>query len=92
MAIEEPTPPSAKDFDLGDGIIDWEGGSEAWCRYRRQIDRYRLSVLLDSEEAVSRFQNIVRGIDSRWDAVMKRRNEPKRKAWQIEVIGDMPNN
>ncbi len=92
MKIKKPTPPSRKDFDLGDGIFDWEGYMEYGLRYRRQIDRYRLGELLDSEEAVSKFQDRVRGIERRWDALMKRRSEPARAVWKVDVLGDMPNN
>lgn len=74
MGIEKPRPPNKKDFDLGDGLFDWEGYVDAGLRYRRQIDRYRLSVLLDSEEAASRFQDRVREIERRCDALMKSRN------------------
>lgn len=75
MAIERPRPPNKRDFDLGDGIFDWEGYVECGLRYRRQIDRYRLSVLLDSEEASDRFQDTVRGIERRWDDLMRTKRD-----------------
>ncbi|QHJ81786.1 MAG: hypothetical protein [Caudoviricetes sp.] len=50
------------------------------------------NALSGDEEATAKYDERMIGIERRWDALMKRRNEPKRKAWQVEVIGDMPNN
>jgi len=56
-------------------------------------DIWTLRAAFKCDEAASvKYNDRLDGIERRWDALMKRRNEPKRKAWQVEVIGDMPNN
>ena len=42
--------------------------------------------------ATANFNEVLLGIERRWDALMKRRSERKRAAWKIDVLGDMPNN
>lgn len=71
--------------------MEWRIGSSLWVT-QDQYEAYLLRGLLDTEQSAVRYQDVMLGIERRWGALMKRRNEPKRKAWQVEVIGDMPNN
>lgn len=46
----------------------------------------------DDEDGMICYQEVILGIEHRWDAVMKRRSEPKRMAWKVEIIADLPKN
>lgn len=78
--------------------IDYNLEIPAWCcTYVRGLQadmgaKMVSKALSGDEKATAKYDERMIGIERRWDAMMKRRNEPKRKAWQVEVIGDMPNN
>lgn len=78
--------------------IDFNIDIPAWCySYVRRLQadsgaRMVANALSGDPYATAKFNQVLLGIERRWDALMKRRSEPKRAAWKVDVLGDMPNN
>jgi len=78
--------------------IDHKIDIPAWCySYIRGLQadaqvKMVANALSGDPYATAKFNEVLLGIERRWDALMKRCSEPRRAAWKIDVFGDMPNN
>lgn len=66
-----------------DGVVEVQVGGEA---------KMIFSAFRGDESGFLKYQDNILGIERRWDALMKRRSEPKRAMWKLDVLGEMPNN
>lgn len=77
---------------IPDGLMPFCGDLERAFAEIRRMNGARLQEILDTEESTILYQEVILGIERRWDAMMKRRSEPKWMAWKVEITTDLPNN